>query len=41
MLGTPFYVMEHVKGIIHADPSLPGKPPSERARIYKASAGSR
>ena len=37
MLGTPFYLMEHVKGRIFADPSLPGVEPSDRARIYEVS----
>ena len=35
MLGTPFYLMEHVKGRIFADPSLPGVEPADRARIYE------
>ncbi|KAL4449032.1 hypothetical protein ABPG77_007749 [Micractinium sp. CCAP 211/92] len=38
VLGTPFYVMEHVKGSIFADPSLPGVAPRERAAVYEAMA---
>ncbi len=35
VLGTSFYVMEHVKGVIHADPSLPGVSQQERTQIYE------
>ncbi|GAB4815191.1 hypothetical protein N2152v2_002237 [Parachlorella kessleri] len=38
VLGTPFYLMEHVKGRIYADPSLPGVEPAGRARIYEGMA---
>ena len=36
MLGTPFYLMEHVQGRIFKDPSLPGLSPEERGRVYAA-----
>lgn len=35
VLDTPFYVMEHVKGHIHSDPSLPGLTPQQRTEAYK------
>jgi aminoglycoside phosphotransferase (APT) family kinase protein len=35
VLGTPFYVMEHVRGRIFTDPSLPGMPPQQRAAAYQ------
>ena len=35
VLGTPFYLMQHVKGRIFTDPSLPGMPPAERAAVYQ------
>ncbi|KAL4422623.1 hypothetical protein ABPG75_008820 [Micractinium tetrahymenae] len=38
VLGTPFYLMEHVKGRIYADPSLPGMAPQQRAAVYEAMA---
>jgi aminoglycoside phosphotransferase (APT) family kinase protein len=34
VLGTPFYVMEHVDGRIFWDPALPELPAAERAAIY-------
>lgn len=34
VIGTPFYVMEHVAGRILWDVRLPGLPPAERAAIY-------
>lgn len=37
VIGTPFYVMDFVKGRIFWDPYLPGMSPSERAAIYDAS----
>jgi aminoglycoside phosphotransferase (APT) family kinase protein len=36
VIGTPFYIMEHVRGRVLVDPRLPGVPPAERARIYDA-----
>ncbi|KAI7835657.1 hypothetical protein COHA_010449 [Chlorella ohadii] len=38
VLGTPFYLMEHVKGRIFNDPSLPSLPPAQRAAVYQAMA---
>lgn len=38
MLGTPFYLMQHVRGRIFSDPSLPGLPPAQRAAVYEAMA---
>jgi len=35
VLGTPFYLMEHVKGRIFNDPSLPSLPPAQRAAVYQ------
>ncbi len=34
ILGTPFFMMEHVEGRIFWDPTLPGLSPAERAAIY-------
>jgi aminoglycoside phosphotransferase (APT) family kinase protein len=34
ILGTPFFVMEHVDGRIFWDPTLPSVTPAERAAIY-------
>lgn len=39
LLGTPFYVMEHVEGRIFKDISLPGMTPSQRRDIYLAMCG--
>jgi aminoglycoside phosphotransferase (APT) family kinase protein len=36
VIGTAFYVMEHVRGRIFRDPLLPGLKPPERAAIYDA-----
>ncbi|XP_078465791.1 acyl-CoA dehydrogenase family member 11 isoform X2 [Lampetra planeri] len=36
IIGTPFYVMEHVEGRIFRDPALPGHSPAERAALYVA-----
>jgi aminoglycoside phosphotransferase (APT) family kinase protein len=30
VLGTPFYLMEHVEGVIHRDASMPDAPPAVR-----------
>ncbi|XP_071947179.1 acyl-CoA dehydrogenase family member 11-like [Antedon mediterranea] len=38
IIGTEFYVMEHVAGRIFRDPSLPGIEPRERTKIYTAMA---
>lgn len=34
VLGTDFYVMQHVDGTIFLDPNLPDLPPAARARVY-------
>jgi aminoglycoside phosphotransferase (APT) family kinase protein len=34
VVGTPFYVMEHIPGRVFADRALPGCSPEERAAIY-------
>lgn len=34
VIGTPFYIMDHVPGRVLWDPSLPGMTPSERTAIY-------
>ena len=39
VLGTPFYLMQHVKGRIFTDPRLPGMPPAQRAAVYQVCAG--
>lgn len=36
VLGTPFYLMQHVKGTIYNDVSLPHLNPNRRAHIYKS-----
>ncbi len=38
VVGTPFYVMERVEGRVFADPSLPGVPPEDRARMFMSMA---
>jgi aminoglycoside phosphotransferase (APT) family kinase protein len=35
VVGTPFYLMDHVQGRIFWDPQLPGLEPSERRAIYE------
>ncbi|KAK2080362.1 hypothetical protein QBZ16_000215 [Prototheca wickerhamii] len=35
VLGTPFYLMEHVAGRIHDQPAMPGAGPEERAHVYR------
>src|SRR5437879_7672809 len=39
VIGTPFYVMDCVRGRIFADPQLPGVSPTERAALYDAMNG--
>lgn len=34
VIGTMFYVMEHVDGVVHWDPSLPEETPSRRAAMH-------
>jgi len=34
VLGTPFYVMEYVRGRVFPDPALPGVTPTERTAMY-------
>jgi aminoglycoside phosphotransferase (APT) family kinase protein len=36
VIGTPFYVMDCVRGRIFANPRLPGMPPGERSTLYDA-----
>ena len=36
LVGTPFYIMEHVPGRIFKDISLPSMSPPERTKIYSA-----
>ena len=36
VLGTPFYIMEHVEGRIFKDQTLPGMSPVERRQVYAA-----
>lgn len=38
IIGTPFYVMDHLDGRVLRDPALPDQPPAERAEIYAAMA---
>jgi aminoglycoside phosphotransferase (APT) family kinase protein len=39
VLGTPFYVMEHVRGRIFTDVALPDLAPAQRAAVYEVRAG--
>jgi len=34
VLGTPFYLMAHVRGRVFTDPALPGLQPAERGAVY-------
>lgn len=34
VIGTDFYIMEHLEGRVFRDPTLPGMPSAERAAIY-------
>lgn len=36
IVGTPFYIMEHVKGIVYTDPALPTLTPRQRTMAYSA-----
>ena len=36
VIGTPFYVMEHVEGRVLWDPTLPGMDAAQRAEMYNA-----
>ena len=36
IIGTPFYIMEHIKGIVHTDPGLPSLSPDQRKKTYTA-----
>src|SRR5262249_40152078 len=36
ILGTPFYIMEHVEGRVFWDPHMPNARASERAAVYDA-----
>ncbi|XP_051129616.1 probable acyl-CoA dehydrogenase IBR3 [Andrographis paniculata] len=38
VIGTPFYIMEHLEGRIFIDPMLPGVPPRQRRALYLATA---
>jgi acyl-CoA dehydrogenase len=38
VIGTPFYVMEHLDGRVFVNPNLPGVDPKERRAIYGAMA---
>lgn len=38
VIGTPFYVMEHLDGRLFVNPNLPGMDPKERKAIYAAMA---
>jgi aminoglycoside phosphotransferase (APT) family kinase protein len=38
VVGTPFFLMEHLEGRVFADYALPGLPPSERRAMYDAMA---
>ncbi|KAF8680641.1 hypothetical protein HU200_045670 [Digitaria exilis] len=38
VIGTPFYIMEYLEGIIYPDNSLPGVTPSKRRAIYLSTA---
>jgi aminoglycoside phosphotransferase (APT) family kinase protein len=34
VVGTPFFLMEHVEGRVYYDPSLPGMRPEERSALF-------
>ena len=34
VIGTPFYIMDFVKGRVFTDPSLPSVPPKQRMAYY-------
>src|SRR6266511_1655804 len=36
VVGTPFYVMDHVEGRVVWEPHMPGAQPAERAAVYDA-----
>ena len=36
VIGTPFYVMEHVEGRVHWEPWLPGRAPAFRGAVFDA-----
>jgi acyl-CoA dehydrogenase len=36
IIGTPFYIMEHVKGVVYTDPALPTLTPRQRTMAYSA-----
>ncbi len=38
IIGTPFYVMDHVEGRVFTDPTLPGLTPAARSGVYAAMA---
>ncbi|PUZ73347.1 hypothetical protein GQ55_2G467500 [Panicum hallii var. hallii] len=38
VIGTPFYIMEYLEGIIYPDNTLPGVTPSKRRAIYFSTA---
>ncbi|XP_066398286.1 probable acyl-CoA dehydrogenase IBR3 isoform X2 [Miscanthus floridulus] len=38
VIGTPFYIMEYLEGIIYPDSALPGVTPSKRRAIYFSTA---
>ncbi|ONM26168.1 putative acyl-CoA dehydrogenase IBR3 [Zea mays] len=38
VIGTPFYIMEYLEGIIYPDSALPGVTPSKRRAIYLSTA---
>lgn len=35
VIGTPFYIMEHLDGQIFTDPDLPDLTPAARAAVYE------
>jgi aminoglycoside phosphotransferase (APT) family kinase protein len=35
VIGTPFYIMDHVQGRVLWDPTLPGMAPSERTAVFE------
>lgn len=38
VIGTPFYLMEFVDGVVHVDPALPSVPTDEKPRYFEHSA---
>lgn len=38
VIGTSFFVMDYIPGVVHSDPALPGHDPAQRHAVYEAMA---